>query len=96
MKKSDVFNLPPNFTYLSNFRFKYFEFSAFYLKAIVNRYLPTIDIFNYAWFQSLSSAGRDNLINEITALKKLKQRFIVQMLDFSYTGKDFVLIIRNK
>jgi len=43
--------------------------------------------------QSLSSAGRDNLINEITALKKLKHRFIVQMLDFSYTDTHVYIIM---
>jgi len=43
--------------------------------------------------KSLSSSGRDNLINEISALKKLKHRFIIQMLDFSYTDKHVYIIM---
>jgi len=35
--------------------------------------------------KSLSSSGKDNLINEIRALKKLQHKFIIQMLDFSWT-----------
>jgi len=35
--------------------------------------------------KSLSRAARENLINEISALKKLKHKFIVEMIDFSYT-----------
>jgi len=43
--------------------------------------------------QSLSSAAKENLINEITALKKLKHRFIVQMLDFSYTETHVYIVM---
>jgi len=43
--------------------------------------------------KSLSSSGRDNLINEITALKKLKHRYIIQMLDFSYTDTHVYIIM---
>ncbi|KAH7644307.1 serine/threonine protein kinase-like protein [Dermatophagoides farinae] len=42
--------------------------------------------------KSLSKNSRDNIINEISILKKLKHEFIVQMLDFQW-DKAFVYMI---
>ena len=37
--------------------------------------------------QNLSKSGRDNLVTEIALLKKLKHKFIVDLIDFHWDEK---------
>ena len=37
--------------------------------------------------QNLSKSGRDNLVTEIALLKKLKHKFIVDLIDFHWDDK---------
>ena len=44
--------------------------------------------------QSLSKSGRDNLVTEIALLKKLKHKFIVDLIDFHWDDK-YIYIGKN-
>ena len=44
---------------------------------------------------NLSKSGRDNLITEIGLLKKLKHRFIVDLVDFHWDDKYIYIGKRN-
>ena len=44
--------------------------------------------------QNLSKSGRDNLVTEIALLKKLKHKFIVDLIDFHWDDK-YIYIGKN-